>query len=182
MANPAPTRASPPPRARNSTLRALLLVAAAAAAAAAASVRGAAMHLGVDISTPVPAAAAACMKAQHNIDFAISRAWFSDGEGFDRSAVESGASFKAAGVAFDVYMFPCSFGLAAASQVEQLMANLSAASVQFGTIWFDEPGPEVRVARQQDSELRVVIARARARTHARAPPPPLCRRASPLAL
>jgi hypothetical protein len=72
--------------------------------AAASSARAAAMHLGVDVSTPVPAAAAACMKSQHAIDFAISRAWYSDGEGFDKSCVESGASFKAAGVAFDVYM------------------------------------------------------------------------------
>ena len=105
------------------------------------------MHLGVDVSTPVNAAAAACMKAQHQIDFAISRAWFSDGEGFDHSAVESGASFRAANITSDVYMFPCSFGLSAASQVEQLMGNLSAHGVQFGMVWFDvESNPDPKCA------------------------------------
>ena len=82
----------------------MLLRTACLLLSAASAARAAAMHLGVDVSTPVPAAAAACMKSQHAIDFAISRAWYSDGAGFDKSCVESGASFKAAGVAFDVYM------------------------------------------------------------------------------
>ena len=126
------------------TAETLLRVVAASAAAAAAS---AAMLYGVDISTPVSASAAACMKAQHGVDFAISRAWYSDGAGFDDAAAESGASFKAAGVRFDVYMFPCSFGLDAASQVAELMGNLSSRQLQFGAIWFDvETNPDPKCA------------------------------------
>ena len=103
--------------------------------------------LGVDVSTPVSAAAASCMRAQHSIEFAVSRAWYSDGAGVDKAAITSGAAFRAAGVAFDVYMFPCSFGLPAASQVTQLLANLTAASVEFGTLWMDiESNPDARCA------------------------------------
>ena len=121
----APAAALGAPRALASA--ALLLALSAPAAA----------RLGVDVSTPVSAADAACMRANHSIDFAVSRAWFSDGAGVDRGALTSAAAFKAAGVAFDVYMFPCSFGLPAAAQVAQLLANLSAARVEFGTLWMD---------------------------------------------
>lgn len=107
----------------------------------------AAARLGVDVSTPVSAADAACMRANHSIEFAVSRAWYSDGAGVDRGALTSAAAFKAAGVAFDVYMFPCSFGLPAAEQVTQLLANLTAARVDFGTLWMDiESNPDPRCA------------------------------------
>ena len=127
--------------------RLLALVAAFSSSSSSAAAAAPPMILGVDVSTPVNAAAALCMKQQHNIDFAISRAWYSDGAGLDHAAIESGASFRAANISFDVYMFPCSFGLSAASQVEQLVANLSANQVQFGSIWFDvEYNPDSRCA------------------------------------
>jgi len=91
---------------------------------------------GVDVSTPVSASAAKCMKDK-NLTFGIARSWYSDGAGFDRNSVESVASWTAAGVSADVYMFPCSFGRSAAAQVSELLANLSASRVDFGRIWFD---------------------------------------------
>ena len=93
---------------------------------------------GVDVSTPVSASAAKCMAdATNNLTFGIARAWYSDGAGFDKNSVESVASWRAAGMAADVYMFPCSFGRSAASQVSELLANLSASGVGFNRIWFD---------------------------------------------
>jgi len=87
------------------------------------------------------------MRQQHNISFAISRAWYSDGEGVDRAAISSGVAFKAANISFDVYMFPCSFGIPAADQVTQLLANLSSAGVQYGRVWFDvESNPDPKCA------------------------------------
>ena len=71
-----------------------------------------------------------------NISFGVARAWHSDTEGFDRSSVTSVASWKAAGIAADVYMFPCSFENAT-NQVTQLLGNLTATGTVPGRIWFD---------------------------------------------
>ena len=103
---------------------------------------------GVDVSTPVSASAARCMAAAPNdIVFGIARAWHSDTEGFDRSSVASLASWHAAGISADAYIFPCSFGESAASQVAQVMANLSAAGASAGRLWFDiESNPTPRCA------------------------------------
>ena len=142
-------------------LRLLASVAAAASAASAASavavgssaVAAAGGSFGVDVSETVTASQAKCMSASYNITFGIARAWYSDGAGFDHASVESVASFRAANMSADVYMFPCSFGLDAASQVTQLLANLSSHGVEFGRIWFDvETNPDPKCAWKSDKK------------------------------
>lgn len=75
---------------------------------------------GVDVSTAISSTDATCMLKQHNITYATARAWHSYG-GYDPAAVVSGASVLGAGFTqFDVYMFPCSFGIPAEAQVQQV--------------------------------------------------------------
>ena len=107
---------------------------------------------GVDVSSPVSAAQAQCMRAPpHNLSFGIVRAWESNGHGFDRNCVEVSKNWRGANISSDVYMFPCSFGLSAASQVAELIGNLSLNSVPFGRIWFDvETNPSPACAWKAD--------------------------------
>lgn len=115
------------------TLRAALLAASAA---------GAAAVLGIDVSQPVSADAAACF-AKAGASFAIVRAWESLGR-FDSSAPGSVASFWGAGFAHvDVYLFPCALR-SAGPQLAQLRGNLTEHGVKFGQLWLDietDPSP-----------------------------------------
>jgi len=109
-------------------------------------------RMGIDISTPVSASQAACLKANFSIDFAVSRAWYSNGDGVDHAAITSGTAFHSAGIDFDIYAFPCSFGLNATSQVQELLANMTAAGVEFKTLWMDiETNTDSRCAWSKDT-------------------------------
>lgn len=105
-----------------------------AAALAVAAVGGANAALGVDTFGTISSTLASCFK-QNNVTFAVARAWHSNGV-WDSSAPGAVAAYRAAGIAADVYMFPCG-AKDAATQVNSLVTNLHNNNVQFGRIWFD---------------------------------------------
>lgn len=91
---------------------------------------------GLDVSTPTSVSSAQCLK-NAGYSFAIPRAWKSFGE-FDASAPGSVSSFWQANFTHvDVYLFPCSFGMPASTQVNQLKGNLTSHSVKYGMVWLD---------------------------------------------
>ena len=112
------------------------LLSAAACLSAARSVAAGGL-LGVDVSSPVGAAAAQCMARTANLSFGVARAWHSDDSGYDGGATVSLRAWAAAGVAGDAYMFPCTRAGTAAAQVAALRGNLSAAGLAPGRIWLD---------------------------------------------
>lgn len=97
--------------------------------------RARATALGIDVSQPVSAAAAACM-AKAGRSYSITRAWESVGA-FDAHAPATMAAFASAGVEVSIYMFPCSFQSPQA-QLAALQGNLTAAGApSFSKMWLD---------------------------------------------
>ena len=74
--------------------------------------------LGVDVSEPVTPANAACLAAG-GVKFGITRAWHSTGT-FDPASLTTLKSFASNNITGDVYLFPCSFGQTAASQMSEV--------------------------------------------------------------
>ena len=83
-------------------------------------------------------------------DFANVRAWHSYGA-FDESAAASISTLQAAGfVDVGVYLFPCPTKDIGA-QVQEMVANLTAAGVKYGSIWLDiESDPSTGCSWSQD--------------------------------
>lgn len=88
--------------------------------------------LGVDISQHFATSVYQCMKT-NGYTFIIIRGYCSFG-GLDTNAVSNLNSAKAAGLATDIYMFPCR-GKSGTSQVDQMMAGISAGL--YGMVWID---------------------------------------------
>ena len=98
--------------------------------------------LGVDVSQPVSVTAAQCMKTAGK-SYSITRAFESLGR-IDKNAPATMTAFAKAGIETDIYMFPCSFGLDAKTQLTWLQGNLTASNApRFGMMWFDiEDNPD----------------------------------------
>lgn len=87
---------------------------------------------GVDIANAMSAATFTCLKNNGNT-FAIVRAWRSPGSS-DPNANSNLQNARAAGLATDVYMFPCR-GKNATTQVNELISGVT--SNLYTTIWID---------------------------------------------
>ena len=87
---------------------------------------------GVDLYSPTSITTFTCLRNNGN-SFAIIRAFRSTGA-FDNNANNNLQNAKAAGLATDIYMFPCR-GKDATSQVNQLFFGIS--TTLFSTVWID---------------------------------------------
>jgi GH25 family lysozyme M1 (1,4-beta-N-acetylmuramidase) len=89
-------------------------------------------YLGVDVSQPVSPSQAACQR-KGSVVFGVARAWHSFGS-FDPNALTTLASWQKAGIAADVYLFPCA-GSNASAQVGSMLQGLR--SSNFSRVWLD---------------------------------------------
>jgi hypothetical protein len=87
---------------------------------------------GVDISQPFSASTFTCMK-NNGVTFAIPRGYCSFG-GYDTHAVSNLQNAKSAGLATDVYMFPCR-GKSGTTQVNELFAHVTPSL--YSRVWID---------------------------------------------
>lgn len=87
---------------------------------------------GIDIANPTSAATFTCLKNAGNT-FAIVRAYRSSGT-LDTNANTNLANARTAGLATDVYMFPCR-GKNATTQVNELISGIT--GNLYSTIWID---------------------------------------------
>eukprot|EP01088_Endostelium_zonatum_P016248 TRINITY_DN430_c0_g1_i1.p1 TRINITY_DN430_c0_g1~~TRINITY_DN430_c0_g1_i1.p1 ORF type:complete len:214 (-),score=44.97 TRINITY_DN430_c0_g1_i1:55-696(-) len=94
---------------------------------------------GVDISQATSAAAFQCLK-RDGYDFVVIRGYESVGR-IDPNVATSASHAASAGVAVDVYIFPCQRCGNAAGQMTTLVNYLHSHGVRFGTIWLDIEGP-----------------------------------------
>jgi len=88
--------------------------------------------LGVDVSQLFSTSVYTCLK-NNGYHFVIPRGYCSYG-GVDAHVVQNLNNAKAAGLATDIYMFPCR-GKSAAAQVDQMMSAIS--SKLFEMVWID---------------------------------------------
>jgi hypothetical protein len=87
---------------------------------------------GIDIAGPTSTATFTCLKNNGNT-FAIIRGFRSTGV-LDTNAVSNLNNARAAGLATDIYMFPCR-GKDATAQVNAMISGIS--SNLYGTVWID---------------------------------------------
>jgi GH25 family lysozyme M1 (1,4-beta-N-acetylmuramidase) len=87
---------------------------------------------GIDIANPTSASTFTCLKNNGNT-FAIIRAFRSSGV-LDANAVSNLNNARSAGLATDIYMFPCR-GKDATSQVNSMLSGVP--SNLFTTVWLD---------------------------------------------
>jgi GH25 family lysozyme M1 (1,4-beta-N-acetylmuramidase) len=87
---------------------------------------------GVDVSQLFSTSTYQCMKS-NGYTFAIIRGYCSYG-GVDPNVVHNLNNAKAAGLATDIYMFPCR-GKSPTGQVDQMMSAIAANL--YGTVWVD---------------------------------------------
>lgn len=88
--------------------------------------------LGVDVSQLFSESTYQCMKS-NNYHYAIIRGYCSYG-GPDHNAVQGLKNAKAAGLATDIYMFPCR-GKSATAQVDEMFSAISTSL--YGKVWVD---------------------------------------------
>lgn len=87
---------------------------------------------GIDIANPTATSTFTCLKNNGNT-FAIIRGFRSSGI-LDTNAVTNLNNARAAGLATDIYMFPCR-GKDATAQVNAMISGIS--SNLYGTVWID---------------------------------------------
>jgi len=102
--------------------------------AVAAITGGSVAQQGLDVSDAIDASTASCL-ASAGYTWAVVRGWHSYGS-FDDNAPGSLSSFKGAGIAADVYLFPCA-GADPSAQVTGMIETLQGDGAPFTTVWLD---------------------------------------------